>query len=75
MLNLVLAAGAKVVGVLTNFQVADILGYLWPLFFVGEDEGVMITTAGIVLHPSFTWVVGVLVLLVTVVSDGDVGGR
>ena len=75
MLNLVLAAGTKVVSVFTNLQVADVLGHLWPLFFVRENEGVMVATAGVVLHPPLTWVVGVLILLVTVVGNGDVGGR
>ena len=73
-LNLVLAMGAEVVSILTNLQVAYILGYLWSLFFVRENEGVVVTTAGVVLHPPLTWVVGVLVLLVTVIGDGDVGG-
>ena len=72
--NLVLAMGTKVVGVLTNLQVADVLGHLWPLFFVGEDEGVVVPTAGVVFHPPLTRVVGVLVLLVAVVGDGDVEG-
>ena len=41
-LDLIFAVGAKVVGVLTNLQVPNVLGYLWPLFFVGENEGVMV---------------------------------
>ena len=73
-LNLIFATGAKVVGVLTNFQVADILSYLWSLLLVGEDEGIVVAAAGVILHPSLSWVVGVLVLLVTIVGDGDVGG-
>ena len=69
--DLILAPGAKVVGVLTNLQVADVFGYLWPLFFIREHEGVVVTAIGVILHPPLTWVVGVLVLLVAVVSDGD----
>ena len=33
-LNLVLAVGTEVVGVLTNLQVSDVFGHFWPLFFV-----------------------------------------
>ena len=73
-LNLILAVGAEVVSILTNLQVVYVLGYLWSLFFVRENEGVVVTTAGVVLHPPLTWVVGVLVLLVTVIGDSDVGG-
>ena len=73
-LDLILAMSTEVVSVLTNLQVADILGHLWPLLFVRENKGVMVTTAGVILHPPLTWVAGVLILLVAVVGDGDVGG-
>ena len=72
-LNLILATGAEVVGVLTNLQVADILGHFQSLLFIGEDKGVVIATAGVILHPPFTWVVGVLILFVAVIGDGNVG--
>ena len=73
-LNLVLAVGAKVMSVLTNLQVPYVLGHFWPLLFIREDEGIVVATAGVVLYPPLTWVVGVFVLLVTVISNGDVGG-
>ena len=73
-LDLVLSPGAKVVSILTNLQVTDVFGHFWPLLLVREDEGVMIAAAGVVFHPPLTWVVRVLVLLVTIVGDGDVGG-
>ena len=38
-LNLVLAAGAKVVSVLTNLQISYILGHFWPLLFVEKTKG------------------------------------
>ena len=73
-LDLVLTMGAKVMSVFADLQVLNILGHLWPLFLVRENEGVVIAAAGVVLHLPLTWVVGVLVLLVTVIGDSDVGG-
>ena len=73
-LDLILAAGAEVMSVLTNLQVPYVFSHFWPLFFIREDEGVVVAAAGVVLHPPLTWVVGVLVLLVTIIGDGDVGG-
>ena len=53
-LNLILAVGAEVVSILTNLQVVYVLGYLWLLFFVRENKGVVVATAGVVLHPPLT---------------------
>ena len=74
MFNLILAAGTEMMSILTNLQVTYVFGHLWPLFLIREDEGVVVATAGVVFYPSLTWVVGVLILLVTVIGDGNVGG-
>ena len=71
-LNLILTMSPKVMSVLSNLQVANVLGHFWLLFLIRENKGVMVTTAGVILHPTFSWMVGVLILLVTVVSDSDV---
>ena len=73
-LNLILATGAKVVSVLTNLQLLYVLGHFWLLLFVRKDKGVVVATVGVVLHPPLTWVVGVLILLVTIIGDSDMGG-